>query len=187
MVASLASLFTGGAAGALGYELIVRGRLTIDVGVGRRIRSLGPIRLTMAAPPATVFDVIAAPYLERTPRALRDKLEVLERGADMVLAAHYTQVGRRTTTTVETVRFKPPERVEFRLVRGPVPHVLESYELRPTPTGTELVYAGEIGADLWALGAWWAQRVAPPWERAVAASLEQIRSEAERRAGRRPG
>jgi hypothetical protein len=71
-------------------------------------------------------------------------------------------------------------------VRGPVPHVLERYQLRETAGGTELVYTGEIGTDLWALGAWWARRVATPWERAVARSLEQIRTEAERRAGQRP-
>jgi hypothetical protein len=169
---------------ALAYELLVRGALTVDLGLGRRVRPLGPLRVGMAAPPETVFDVIAAPYLGRTPRALRAKLEVLERGTDMVLAAHHTRVGRRTTTTVETVRFQRPERVEFRLVRGPVPHVLESYELRAVAAGTELVYAGEIGADLWALGSWWVRRVARPWERAVAASLEQIRVEAERRAAR---
>jgi hypothetical protein len=28
------------------------------------------------------------------------------------------------------VRFERPERITFRLVRGPVPHVVETYELR---------------------------------------------------------
>lgn len=178
MVARHACLLAPAAA----YELLVRGRLLVDLDLGRRVRPLGPQRVPMAAPRATVFDVIAAPYLGRTPRALQAKLEVLQRGSDMVLAAHHTRVGRRTTTTVETVRFQRPERVEFRLVRGPVPHVLERYELHAVAAGTELLYAGEIGADLWALGSWWAQRVAQQWERAVAASLEQIRAEAERRA-----
>ena len=178
MVARLGCLL----APAVAYELLVRGGLTVDLDLGRRVRPLGPLRVAMAAPPAMVFDVIAAPYLGRTPRALQPKLEVLERGSDMVLAAHHTRVGRRTTTTLETVRFQRPERVEFRLVRGPVPHVRERYELSPVAAGTELLYAGEIGADLWALGSWWAKRVAVPWERAVAASLEQIRAEAERRA-----
>jgi hypothetical protein len=45
---------------------------------------------------------------------------------------------------------------------------------------------GELGTDLWRLGQWWVDRVAGPWERTVAASLESIRSEAERRySGRR--
>lgn len=172
------------AAAAAGYELIVRGALTVDLGVGRRVRSLGPIARTIAAPPETVFDVIAGPYLGRTPRALADKLQVWERSADMALAAHVTGVGRRTTTTVETVRFERPHTISFRLLRGPVPHVAETYALRAVPAGTEFVYSGELGVDLWRLGRWWADRVAAPWERAVAASLDSIAAEAERRAGR---
>lgn len=109
---------------------MVRGALTLDLGVGRRIRPLGPISRAIAAPPDIVFDVIAGPYLGRTPRALRDELEVLERGSDMVLAAHFTTVGRLTTTTVETVRFERPDRVTFRLVRGPVPYVEITTELQ---------------------------------------------------------
>lgn len=173
----------GGA--AAGYVLVVRGALTLDLELGRRTRPLGPITVTIAAPAETVFDVISAPYLGRTPRAMQHKLNVLERGSDMVLAAHYTTVGRLTTTTVETIRFERPHRVSFRLVRGPVPHVLETFELNPASDGTELLYTGELGTDLWRLGQWWAGRVAPPWERTVADSLEQVKAEAERRAGKR--
>jgi len=150
-------------AAAGGYVLVVRGALVLDLNIGRRTRALGPITLQIAAPPDTVFDVIAAPYLGRTPRAMQTKLQVLDRGSDMVLAAHFTRVAHLTATTVETVRFERPHRVSFRLLRGPVPHVLETYELRPTPQGTELYYSGELGTDLWRLGQWWADRVAPPW------------------------
>jgi hypothetical protein len=170
------------AALAGGYVLTVRGDLTLDLRIGRRQRPLGPIEVTIAAPREVVFDVIEGPYV-RTPRALRDKLEVLERTPDMVLAAHYTPVGRLTTTTLETVRFKRPSAVAFRLVRGPVPHVLERYDLTGTPDGTRLRYTGELGADLWGLGRWWADRVAGPWERAVESSLAEVRAEAERRTG----
>jgi uncharacterized protein YndB with AHSA1/START domain len=173
------------AAAAGGYALLVRGALTLDLGVGRRLRPLGPIERTIAAPPETVFDVIAAPYLGRTPRAMRDKLDVWERGSDMALAAHMTVTGRITTTTVETVRFERPHRISFRLLRGPVPHVAETYELSPVDGGTAFTYRGELGTDLWALGSWWGARVAAPWERAVAGSLEGIATEAERRAPRR--
>jgi uncharacterized protein YndB with AHSA1/START domain len=173
------------AAGAGGYALLVRGALTLDLGVGRRVRPLGPIERTIAAPPETVFDAIAAPYLDRTPRAMQDKLDVWERGSDMALAAHRTTTGRLTTTTVETVRFERPRRISFRLLRGPVPHVVETYELRAAQTGTAFIYSGEIGTDLWRLGSWWGDRVAAHWERAVAASIDSIAAEAERRAGRR--
>jgi hypothetical protein len=57
--------------------------------------------------------------------------------------------------TVETVRFTRPERVDFRLVRGPVPHVVESFMLSEHDAGTRLVYEGELGTDLWALGQRW--------------------------------
>ena len=166
------------------YVLVVRGALTLDLGIGRRVRPLGPIARTIAAPPETVFDVIAAPYLGRTPRAMQDKLQVWERGGDMALAAHFTSAGRLTTTTVETVRFERPHRISFRLLRGPVPHVVETYELREAPEGTAFEYSGELGTDLWALGAWWGNRVAAPWERAVATSLDSIQAESERRAVR---
>ncbi len=170
------------AAAGGGYLLTVRGALTLDLGLGRRLRPLGPIERTIAAPPGTVFDVIAAPYLARTPRAMSDKLRVWERGSDMALAAHLTDVGGLTTTTVETVRFERPHRISFRLLRGPVPHVVETYELTEAPEGTRFTYLGEMGTDGWRLGQWWGHRVARLWERAVAASLDLIQAEAERRA-----
>src|SRR5918992_846434 len=168
---------------AAAAALVARAGLTLDIGVGRRLRPLGPIALEIAAPPEVVFDVIAAPYLGRTPRALRSKLEVLERGTDLVLAAHFTPVAPGLkVTTVETVRFERPHRISFRLVKGPVPHVIERYELRPSETGTAFEYRGELGTDLWALGALWGAVVAPSWEQTVATSLDGIRTEAERRA-----
>jgi uncharacterized protein YndB with AHSA1/START domain len=171
---------------AAGAALVARAGLTLDIGIGRRIRPLGPIALDIAAPPEVVFDVIAAPYLGRTPRALRGRLEVIERGTDLVLAAHFTRVAPGlTVTTVETVRFEPPHRISFRLVKGPVPHVLERYELRPSDTGTAFEYRGELGTDLWALGAVWAGVIAPSWEQTVERSLDSVRAEAERRAHRR--
>jgi hypothetical protein len=169
-----------GAAAGL-YGLLVRGALTLDLGLGRTVRPLGPLTLRIAAPRELVFELVAAPYLQRTPRALASKLNVLERGTDMALAEHFTKVGPMTATTLETVRFEPPSHVHFRLVRGPVPHVVEQFELREVDGGSELDYRGELGADLWALGRWWGGRVARRWEAAVRASLESVRAEAERR------
>jgi hypothetical protein len=168
--------------GTLTWALAVRGSLTLDLGVGRRIRPLGPLRLRIAAPRELVFDVISSPYLGRTPRALRARLDVLERGEDLVLAEHFTPVYGLTATTVETVRFERPSRVHFRLVRGPVPHVHETFELHAADGETELVYSGELGTDLWAIGAIWGAAVARTWQATVSASLEGIRTEAERRA-----
>jgi hypothetical protein len=174
-----------GVGAALGgvYVGLVTGAVPIALGVGRRTRRLGPLMIDIAAPSDLVFDVIAGPYAERQPRAMADKIRVLERGADMVLAAHRTPVrGRLVATTVETVRFTRPDRIDFRLVRGPVPHVVETFVLSPSQQGTRLDYDGELGTDLWRLGQWWGDIVAERWEAAVAASFETIKAESERRA-----
>jgi len=165
----------------------VTGKLTIDTGWGRRVRPLGPFSVEIAAPVATVFDVIAAPYLGRTPRAMAGELRVLQRGTDMVLAEHYTPVhgGRLIAATLETVTFDRPHRVTFRLVRGPVPHVAEEFTLTEHDGATRLEYSGELGTDFGAAGQWWADRVAAAWEAAVRSSFEGIQTEAERCA--RPG
>ncbi len=171
-----------GALAAL-YVLVVRGNVTLDLGLGRRHRLLGPLTWRIAAPRELVFDVIAGPYLGRTPRALGKKLSVWERGTDMVLAAHFTHVGAGlTATTLETVRFERPARIAFRLVRGPVPHLSEAFVLVETDGTTELTWSGELGTDFGAVGAWWGGRVARAWDAAVRASLETVKSEAERRA-----
>ncbi len=74
----------------MGNYLAVTGKLTADTGWGRRVRPLGPFGIDIAAPTGTIFNLIAAPYLGHTPRAMAAKLRVLERGSHMVLAKHYT-------------------------------------------------------------------------------------------------
>lgn len=173
----------GAGLAAAGYAGLVTGRVPVDLGVGRRVRPLGPYAIDIEAPRELVFDVIAEPYLGHQTRAVAEKIQILERGTDMVLAAHYTPVHRRLVAqTVETVRFSRPERVDFRLVRGPVPHVVEQFLLTEQGTGTRLDYRGEMAADLWALGQWWSDLVARRWEQVVAASFATVKTEAERRA-----
>jgi hypothetical protein len=168
------------------YRTVVAGGLTLDVGIGRRERPLGPIVREIGAPREVVFDVVAAPYLGKTPRAMRETLEVIERGSDMVVAAHHTDIGRgRRATTLETVRFARPTSVHFRLLRGPVPAVVETFDLAMRDDGgTTLSYSGTMSTDWWAIGARWADLVARKWEAAVRSSIESISTEAERRASR---
>lgn len=181
---AVGSVALAGLAG--GALLVVRGALTIDIGVGRRTRALGPLNAEIKAEPEVVFDVVAAPYLGRTPRAMADKLRVVERSRDMVIAEHYTPVlgGRTASTTVESVRFERPRLIHFRLLRGPVPLVTETFEFKPGKTAatTDFEYRGELSTDLWAIGAWWGRVVARRWEAAVSGSINSIRAEAERRA-----
>lgn len=176
----------GSVAAGAGYLGLVTGSLTVDLGIGRRTRPLGPLTVEIQAPPATVYDVAAAPYAERRPRAMAEKVEILERADGMVLAAHRTPLGNGlTAVTVETVSFEPPHRMSFRLVRGPVPHVAETFTFEAVPRGTVLRYDGELGTDLWAAGASWGAVVANAWVAAVRGSLAEIKAESERRT-RRP-
>jgi Polyketide cyclase / dehydrase and lipid transport len=177
----------GGSAVA-GYAGLVTGAISVDLQVGRRSRPLDPLSVGIDAPRELVFDVIAEPYLGRQTRTVAEKIKVLERGADMVLAAHFTPVHQHLVAqTVETVRFTRPERVDFRLVRGPVPHVVERFTLADADGGTRLEYQGELATDLWALGQRWGDLVARRWERVVADSFASIKAEAERRSSVSPG
>jgi hypothetical protein len=170
-----------GAAAAGAYIGVVTGRVTFDLGLGRRTRPLGPLHLDIAAPRETVFAAAAAPYADRQPRAMREKVEILERAGQMVLAAHRTAVGSGlTTVTVETVTLEPPSRMGFRLLRGPVPHVIETFSFDETAEGTRLGYSGELGTDLWRLGQAWGDLVARSWVDAVRDSMAAIKTESER-------
>jgi hypothetical protein len=60
-----------GAAAAGGYIGVVTGRLTVDLGIGRRTRPFGPLHVDIAAPREIVFAAAAAPYADRQPRAMR--------------------------------------------------------------------------------------------------------------------
>ena len=172
-----------GSAAAAGYVGLVTGRLTLDLGIGRRTRRLGPLEVDIAAPPALAFEVAAAPYAERRPRAMREKVEILERTEHMVLAAHRTPIGGGLIAiTVETVTLDPPHRMGFRLLRGPVPYVVETFTFAESDSGTRLRYDGDLGTDLGALGESWGRIVARTWVATVQRSLDDIKTEAERRA-----
>lgn len=176
-----------GSAAAAAYVGVVTGRLSLDLDIGRRTRPVGPITVDIAATREVVYAAAVAPYAERRPRAMAEKVRILERTDQMVLAAHHTPVGKRlTAVTVETVTFDPPQRIGFRLVRGPVPEVTETFALEPTDTGTRLTYTGELSTDLGRLGELWGDLVTRTWIAAVEASLELIKAESERRAGRGP-
>jgi hypothetical protein len=125
--------------------------------------------------------VIAAPYLGKTPRALADKLKVLEREGNRVVAAHFTPVfgGRRRARTIEAVTFTPPSLIEFELLDGPVRGVAETFELAAAGDGTQFTWQGQLDSRF----APWGAFVARKWTAAVRESLDGIAAESERRAG----
>ena len=62
----------------------------------------------------------------------------------------------------------------------------EALTLEAAPGGTRLGYHGELAADGWAAGRWWAQKVGGTWEQAVRVSFTGIKAEAERRTAMKP-
>ena len=181
VLALLLAALVGGA-----FLALATGRLHLDLGWGRSLHALGPMTVGMAAPRELVFEIIAAPYLGRTPAG--SGIVVIARSGDLVVAAHHTQVHFYTALTVEVVDFEPPDRVGFRHLTGPVPHAVEEFTLREVDGGTELHYGGEIGIDFFALGRVAARHwVRPQWERVVREHLEDLKQRAEQRAARRRG
>ena len=167
------------------YLGTVTGALVLDTGWGRRLRPLGPLSVEITACRDAVYALLAQPYLGRATRALGDKVQVLEGGSDMVLAAHRTPIrGALVAVTVETVTFTPDERIDFRLLRGPVPHVVETFTLTDIEAGCRLDYQGALGTDFGALGAWWGRIVGRRWQAVVEASMTSVKAEAERQARR---
>ena len=184
MLATLAA--AGGGAACTGFILMSRGRLALDLGWGRSYFPLGPIEVRMAAPREMVFDIIQGAYSERAPAAVKRHIKVVERAGDLVVAEHRTPLRFLDAITVETVRFERPSRVVFALLRGPVPHVHETFELLEHDGVTTLTYHGTLGADLWIFGRWYGGAVVrPAWERVVAASLKGIKAQAEAKAAAR--
>jgi len=180
-VGVLAALLFALMAGA--FLLLAMGRLHLDLGWGRSLHELGPITIRIAAPRELVFEIIAAPYLGRTPRD--SGIEVLARGDDLAVAAHHTKVHFYTARTVEVVTFEAPTRVGFRHLTGPVPHAVEEFALEEVDGGTELRYSGELGIDFFFLGRVAGRHwVKPQWERTVREHLEDLKQRAELRAAR---
>lgn len=166
--------------------LMTRGWLTLDLGWGRSYHRVGPIDVTIDAPRELVFEQLSAPYLGRTPAGLRSRLDVLERGQDLVVALHRTRLRFLDSITVEAVGFQAPERIRFRHLRGPVPHAAEEFRLTEEAGATRLEYRGELGIDFWWLGRLAARHwVVPTWERVVRAAIDKTRTGAEARQGAR--
>lgn len=118
------------------------------------------------------------PYLQ--PPGTPGGVRLLTGGTDWVLAAHRIPLpDGRVAHTLDTAQLTRPERIDFRLVRGPVPYATETYQLTDREGGTHVAFKGELGTDLWALGQFWGELVAKHWEAVVAGFLEDVKAEAE--------
>ena len=127
--------------------------------------------------------MIAEPYLGRAPRVPAEKLRVLERGSDMVLAAHFTPLGGGWGWSPRRWRRSGspgPSGSTSAWSAGWFPRLWRPCAQR-AGGWTRLAYHGEIGADLWGTGQCWCALVARRWEQTVAASLAAVKAEAQRR------
>jgi hypothetical protein len=176
LVALLVTLMTGG------VLALAMGRLHLDLGWGRSLHPLGPIRIRIEAPRELVYEILTAPYVGR---ARSESIDVLARGESLVVAAHLTKVHFYEARTVEAIDFAPPERIGFRHLTGPVPCAVEEFRLEPDGDRTDLHYDGELGIDFFLLGRIAARRwVIPQWHRAVGEHLDDVKARAEQRAQR---
>jgi hypothetical protein len=165
-----------------GFLALAMGRLHLDLGWGRSVHPLGPIRIRIEAPRELVYEILSAPYVGR---ARSDSIDVLARGESLVIAAHLTKVHFYEARTVEAIDFAPPERIGFRHLTGPVPHAVEEFRLEQDGDATDLQYDGELGIDFFLLGRIAARRwVIPQWHRAVREHLDDVKARAEQRAQR---
>ena len=163
-----------------GFLALAMGRMHLDLGWGRSVHPLGPIRVRIEAPRELVFEILSAPYLGR---AASDSIEVLAGSESLVVAAHLTKVHFYTSRTVEAIELEPPSRMGFRHLTGPVPYAVEEFRLTEDGESTELHYDGELGIDYFWLGRLAARTwVVPQWNRTVEAHLREVRPRAEQRA-----
>jgi hypothetical protein len=176
----LAVLLVALVAGA--FLALAMGRLHLDLGWGRSLHRLGPLRVRIQAPRELVYEIISAPYLGR---ARNDSIEVLARGESLVVASHLTKIHFYLARTVEAIELEPPARIGFRHLTGPVPYAIEQFRLEQERGETELHYDGQLGIDFFVLGRIAGRRwVVPQWHRAVAEHLDSVKALAEQRARR---
>lgn len=165
------------------FLLLAMGRVTLDLGRGRSLHSLGPLAVRIEAPREIVFEILSAPYTGRASGGA--EIELLAGNETLAVAAHHTKVHFYTARTVEIIELEPPSRIGFRHLAGPVPHAVEQFALSEAGDATELAYDGEIGIDFAWLGRLAARTwVRPQWERTVASHLDDVKQRAELRASR---
>ncbi len=149
---------------------------------------VGPVTTEIAAPPALVFQMLAA--IGQGPQQDGERAEIVESRDGELICDFWTTVslplGRdRLVRTRERVRVRPPDRIEYEHLDGPVRGLAESIVVAPSATGgSTLTYAGTYhpGGILAHLGAVLFAR--PAIQRIMRAHFADVRERAEVRAGR---
>jgi len=149
---------------------------------------VGPVTVEIAAPPALVYQMLAA--IGQGAQKDGERAEVLERADDELVCDFWTRVslpaGRdRLVRTRERVRLFPPDRIEYEHLDGPVRGLRESIAVGTSPSGrARLTYVGtyESSGIFDHLRALLLAR--PAIHRAMDAHFADVRQRAETRAKR---
>jgi hypothetical protein len=111
---------------------------------GRRDRTvtLGPVAHPIQAPPALVYQMLAA--IGQRGTAGGERAEILERTGDMLICDFWTRVTLpggidRLVRTRERVILHPPDAVEYEHLDGPVSGLREQITVVPDGAGASLV------------------------------------------------
>lgn len=111
----------------------------------KRVR-IGPVSCAVAAPAPLVYQMLSA--IGQGSQKDGERCEVIERGGDNLVCDFWTRVPLpgghvRLIRTRERVRLRPPDKVEYVHLDGPVHGLRESIALAPIANGrTRITYSG---------------------------------------------
>jgi hypothetical protein len=166
---------------------IAHGRITMELGWGRSWMSLQERRVSIAAPPGIVIDVLREAARGTIPGiTARERTQVLEESGGLVVNESINDSRFGRVRAREAVQFHPRGLVTYRHLSGPLPGTEESFEVRGTDEGSELHYRGRIPVEFWALGRAVARvLILPEYERLLHLHIAALIKTCETRA-RRP-
>lgn len=107
--------------------------------------TVGPVSIDIAAPPALVFQMLAA--IGQGAQTGGERAEILEQDGDEYVCDFWTRisipVGRdRLVRTRERVTVQRPDRIHYEHLDGPVRGLQESIRVEDAPGGSRITYRG---------------------------------------------
>ena len=154
------------------------------------IATAEPVSVEVDAPAPLVYQMLAAAG-QGTPGS-DERVEVHTREHGRMVADFWTRVplpaGRsRIVRTREEVQFRPPDRIEYRHLDGPLRGLLESITVAPVdgaPRRSHLRYEAAFPRVGWLQLVWFRLLVRHLLRQTMAAHFEDLRGRAEARARR---
>ncbi len=149
---------------------------------------IGPVTEDIAAPPALVFQMLAA--IGQGARRDGERAEILEEVDGELICLFWTRValpaGRdRLVRTRERVHVRPPDRIDYEHLDGPVRGLRESIVVEPgRDGGTRMTYTGAYHPDGLADHLRAVLLARPVIARVMRSHFADVRSRAEARARR---